>query len=436
MSDHYATITELDAPQLPPIPPPPPRWNQDLANWVVFRLALEEWAAHYVPPEDIDQLEKDLVEAIHHAADMAMPKKSRSNHTYKDSWYYSPEVRRLKTMLNRVKKLYRKRPSMENRELLQTVKNDVHQQLQDIRIAKWMEWCSQLSQYTKLSELWKWLRRVAGKKSTTAATHPHPLEEAERLAASFASRTSSENLSPETRGVQEQLAPGRWEEINEACLIPDDTDAPYTPEELQAVHKVGKDTAPGADKITYTMIKYMGPAGETALLRIINKTHIEQTRPVTWNQQDTQPIPKPKDPQNPRPIALVSCLEKTAEKMVLNRLKYKVGPLHKHLYAYQEGIGTTECITDVLSFINGKEATVVFIDYEKAFELASPTAILQSLKKKGVQGHLLAWNKNYVLGRQARVKFQGIISSYHDPNNGTPQGGLLSPFLLTSLWRT
>ena len=82
--------------------------------------------------------------------------------------------------------------------------------------------------------------------------------------------------------------------------------------------------------------------------------------------------------------------------MVLDQLKYKVRPLHPHLYAYQEGVGTTECITDVLSCINSKSAVVVFLDYEKAFELASPAATLLSLARKGSKGHLLAWCKNYL----------------------------------------
>ena len=55
----------------------------------------------------MDQLELDLNGAIHNAANKAMPLKARGNYTYKDSWYYCPEVRVLKTRLNRVRKLYR-----------------------------------------------------------------------------------------------------------------------------------------------------------------------------------------------------------------------------------------------------------------------------------------------------------------------------------------
>ena len=86
------------------MPPPPPKWNQDLANWVTFQRELEAWGAHYNPPDDIDLLEADLQEAMHRAANCSMPLRRPGKYTYKDSWYYCPEVRELKTRLNRVRK--------------------------------------------------------------------------------------------------------------------------------------------------------------------------------------------------------------------------------------------------------------------------------------------------------------------------------------------
>ena len=181
------------------------------------------------------------------------------------------------------------------------------------------------------------------------------------------------------------------------------------------------------------MIRNLGPTGEVALLRLIYQTHTERQRPRAWTLQDTQPIPKPKDPQNPRPIALTLCLGKTAEKMILEWLKHRVGPLYPHLYAYQEGLGTTECITNVLSCIDNKPALEAFLDFEKAFELANLAAILISLVRKGIKGYILAWNKNYLMNRQDKVKFQGTFSTYKDLENGTPQDGILSPHLFNLL---
>ena len=433
MSDHFAVTTQLNIPQLPPIPAPPPKWNQDLADWNKFKNHLEEWHNTYIPPDDENLLEKHLTEAFHKAANAAMPKRKPGTYTYKDSWYYCPEVRELKTRLNQVKKFWRKRRTEQSRELLQEVSKDVHKALADIRNKKWLEWCAKLSQYTSLKDLWQWLRRVAGKKTGKPQAHPNPQQKAEELANKFADRTATANLPPTTQQKQRELNEERWQTINHACTVPDITDTPYTTKELQELYEKGRDTAPGTNKITYTMIANMGTAGETAFLRLPNHTHLKQTRPLKWNQQDTQPIPKPKDPDNPRPLSLLSCIEKNAEKMVLKRLQFKTGPLNPHLYAYREGVRTLECIMDVLSCINNKKATVVFIDFEKAFELASHAAILQSLVRKGIKGHLLAWAKNYCLSRQARVKFNGYLSTYKNLENGTPQGGILSPWLFNIL---
>ena len=433
-SDHFAINIELNIPLLPPIPPPPPRWNQDQADWDIFKNHIGDWAQNYNTPNDIDTFEADLIQAFHAAADTAMPLRQNNRYTYKDSWYYNSEVRELKTRLNRVRKLYRKRSTDENRETLREVAKDVTERLNLIKLEKWYEWCSQLSRLTKIRDLWAFLKRVAGKNSTQKrSTHPNPQQEADRLAEAFANRTNSENLPIQTRQKQQQLHDPRWAAINRACEQTDDTDTEYTLQEYRATFKNSRDTAPGADRITYTMIRYTGQAGEQMTLKLINKTHTERVRPRTWNQQDTQPIPKPNEPNSYRPISLLSCIEKTAERMVLKRLIYKTGPLHPQLYAYREGVGTTECITDVLNCINNGKATAVFIDFEKAFELANAAAILHSLTRKNVKGHLLAWAKNYTTNRSARVKFQGHISEYKNMQNGTPQGGILSPFLFNIL---
>ena len=83
--------------------------------------------------------------------------------------------------------------------------------------------------------------------------------------------------------------------------------------------------------------------------------------------------------------------------------------------------------------MNNKKATVLFLDLEKAFELANPAAILETLVKKGAKGKLLHWIKNNVLRTRGRVEFQGLVSDYKQLHNGTPQGGILTPFLFNVL---
>lgn len=119
--------------------------------------------------------------------------------------------------------------------------------------------------------------------------------------------------------------------------------------------------------------------------------------------------------------------------MVRTRLQYQTGQLHPRLFAYREGVGTADNIAAVLGEVINSRALIVFLDLKKAFELANGEAILHSLVKKGVQGKLLAWTRGYLAGRCTRVRFQGQLSATHHFENGTLQGGILSPFLFNVL---
>ena len=215
-----------------------------------------------------------------------------------------------------------------------------------------------------------------------------------------------------TIAKQQHLNTQRWIKINRACQIPDDTDSPIEQHELDNIKHKGKDTAPGADKITYTILNNLGPQGDKYFIHLVTQNLKQHKRPDQWSNRDIQPIPKPNDPENPRPISLISCLAKNEEKIMLNRLKWKVGELHPNLFAYTKGRGATDCITAILSTINQKTALVICMDLEKAFELASAPAILENLVNKGVKGDLLAWTKQALSNQKARVKFQGITSEY------------------------
>ena len=140
-------------------------------------------------------------------------------------------------------------------------------------------------------------------------------------------------IFPQQLGACKSVSTRKMERIEAACYLPDDTDCPFTVEELRRCKHKGKDTAPGADGISYSMIANMGPGAEILFLGLINKMWDQRKRSVAWNDQDFQPIPKPKDPMNPIPIALLSVLGMTAEKMVLARAKWKV-ELHTNLYVY------------------------------------------------------------------------------------------------------
>ncbi|KAG0724244.1 RNA-directed DNA polymerase from mobile element jockey [Chionoecetes opilio] len=179
------------------------------------------------------------------------------------------------------------------------------------------------------------------------------------------------------------------------------------------------------------MITNAGSDGHSALLTLFNASWEACKLPSKWKEATIIPIPKPKDPGAMRPISLLSCVGKTMEQIVLNRLTWAVGFLHQDLFAYRRGTGTAECLSTLLCAASSGDTTVAFLDLEKDFELANCPVML--LVRKGVCGRLLIWLRDFLSGRAARVAFQGQTSQLHQHENGTPQGSILSPFLFNIL---
>ena len=76
---------------------------------------------------------------------------------------------------------------------------------------------------------------------------------------------------------------------------------------------------------------------------------------------------------------------------------------------------------------------VVFLDLKSAFDIANKEIILGQLLDFGVQGSLLKWIRSYLCNKTSRVQFRGACNSYEWFDLGTPQGGVLSPFLFNIL---
>ncbi|XP_050724597.1 uncharacterized protein LOC127002559 [Eriocheir sinensis] len=296
----------------------------------------------------------------------------------------------------------------------------------------WLAWCASLDNTTPVSLLWRKIRSVGRGSVSRPALHPRPQEEAERLAVLFASRSATARLPPAVRLQQRRLNPERWLAYHQACLMPHPADAAIT---LQEVRRAIPDrsTSPGDDRVSYGMLRHAGPTMEAELLHLFNASYTSRTVPTAWKSATIVPIPKAGAVAEYRPISLLSCIGKTMERVLLSRLEWSLGPLHHHLFAFCRGKGTRDCVTTLLSGIVGCKAVAVFLDITKAFEMASTPAILSVLAAKGVRGRLLSWVGQYLQGRTAAVRFQGTTSASRGFENGTPQGGILSPLLFNLL---
>lgn len=183
--------------------------------------------------------------------------------------------------------------------------------------------------------------------------------------------------------TESDATPAREGAITTIRARPEVTDKPFTHQEL-ILAKNARDTAAGADGVTYTM--HAGSSGEAAVLALVNCSWVAGRLPSARKATDIQPIPKPRNPTRPRPISLMSCTAKTAERMVLTHLQWCLGPLHPHVFGFTRGVGTADSIMALLSYENNRPAVTVFLDLEKPSSLPVLTPFRTRGSRKVYEG--------------------------------------------------
>ena len=198
----------------------------------------------------------------------------------------------------------------------------------------------------------------------------------------------------------------------------------------------------GMDNISTEYIKLAGPVLASHICTIINQSIREGVYPSQWKISKIIPLFKHgnrSDPNNYRPIAILSCVSKLLEKHVHNAL-YKYLQNNKLLSSSQSGFraqhSTQTVLTKILNnwteIINeGKLVGCVTIDLTKAFDLLNFNILLAKMKLYDFSEHTLLWFNSYLNGRSQKVLINDEISENNNVSFGVPQGSVLGPLLFS-----
>ena len=152
----------------------------------------------------------------------------------------------------------------------------------------------------------------------------------------------------------------------------------FSSDELKSSLNRAHDTAEGPDSIHYQLLKHLPAESMSLILNIYN--YIWQTGdfPQCWSEATVIPIPKPgkdhSDPNNYRPISLTSCVCKTLERMINDRLVWYLEN-NEILTDIQCGFRKRKSTLDHLvrlesfirdAFLNKQEVVSIFFDLEKS----------------------------------------------------------------------
>ena len=182
--------------------------------------------------------------------------------------------------------------------------------------------------------------------------------------------------------------------------------------------------APGVDDIPPSFIKALGPIALTALLKLFNESFDEAACPQVWRNAIIVPLLKmgksPSALSSYRPVSLTSCLVKTLERMIADRL-YSLVESKNILSNLQAGFRSNLSCEDAVLKITqriedgcqrGKceRSVLVLLDYSKAFDQVWRQKFLLSTHVKGIPLKFIRWLNCFLSDRQAKVRFADTTS--------------------------
>ena len=138
------------------------------------------------------------------------------------------------------------------------------------------------------------------------------------------------------------------------------------------------------------------------------------------------------DPNNYRPISLLSIFDIIFEKMMYKRIANFIennNLLYNGQYGFRSAHSTQHAILDIINQIqNNMEKSMfscaVFIDLKKAFDTNSVnhSILLDKLQFYGIRGIIHEWFSSYLNGRTQTTQIGDSISDKEKIVCGVPQG--------------
>jgi ribonuclease HI len=416
-------------------------WKLDKADWVEYdRLCKELLNASSILAEDdpIDAFTNVLI----NIASQTIPRSGTSVSCINKPWFNNT----CKITINKRKATFRRYDRCPTELNLKAYKIQRAKTRQIIRAAKkasWQTYVSQLNSQTPSKKVWDMVRAISGKTTNTVVkhlTHNNTLitdveQITNTLADVFASNSCTQHY---THKFQQYKTNAEKRTINFKSDNLEDYNIPFSMAELQESLDTAKNTSPGPDEVHYELLRHLPLNAMELLLSIFNLIFTTGNFPSSWRQAIVVPIPKPgkddSDPSNYRPIALTSCVCKTMERMINNRLIFYLeqnGILTHYQSGFRKQRSTTEQLIRLDTWVreglaNGEHVVALFFDLEKAYDTTWKYGILSDLFKAGLKGRLPQFISQFLEGREFRVRIGSTLSDSHPQEMGVPQGSILS----------
>lgn len=184
-----------------------------------------------------------------------------------------------------------------------------------------------------------------------------------------------------------------------------------TIDDLQLALNHKKNTSSGYDGFTYKMIQELPHNALLYLSTLMNESVKNCKIPPSWKQHRVVPILKPE--KNPdqwtsyRPITLLSCVGKTLEMILKNRIEWFVENkklLSSTQFGFRKGKGVHDCLnifkTDIqLSLSKNEYLFAIFVDIKGAYDNINLAILESKIIELGIPLTTAKWITKYFKNR-------------------------------------
>ncbi len=209
----------------------------------------------------------------------------------------------------------------------------------------------------------------------------------------------------------------------------------------QVFRKQKRKKAPGSDVVTPACLKSCSDQLAPIFTQILNRSMELCEVPSCFKRSTIIPIPKKSKITGLnvyRPVALMSVVMKSFEKLVLAHLKDITGPLLDPLqFAYRANRSVDDAVNMglhcVLQHLDrpGAYVRIMFVDFSSAFNTIIPNRLLPKPTQLYVPTSVCQWITSFLTDRQQLVRLGKYTSSTRTISTVAPQGCALSPLLFS-----
>ena len=443
-SDHYPILIKLGNTAAST---QPSRFNFKKANW----SSLKADCLQYITPALFEGGGADKMEVftskLIELAKKNIPQTSRLSRPCPKPWW-DEECKALVRERNKAERINQRYPTLTNKMRVKVIQAQCRRKFRRKKRQSFRNFTSSINSKVHSKKVWNMVQKLTGKKVPSHLNHLKDEQGnfitdskgiSNKFGEAFSHNSSSNNYSQDFRDNvknQQESTPidfsdNTYHRYNKKFKLRD----------LKRSIKRAKASAPGPDEVHYLILKNLPNETLIILLDLINEYWESHNFPPSWKEALVIPLPKEGKDHNYansyRPIALTSCICKTVERMVNERLVFHLDR-NKILTKFQCGFRNDKSTLDQLvrletyirdAFASDEHVVAVFFDLHKAYDTAWKHGILKDLYDMGLRGNLPIFIQNFLSDRIFSVVYANILSDSFTQEEGVPQGAILSTTL-------